>query len=87
MDVASLRSLVDTSQVQTFNFELAQNRLFWEKIRSEGGAALAVKTQLFETDARIVLDIGWSGWRFMRDKQGQILEQDLSEHYSRFASL
>lgn len=50
---------------------------------NRGGAVIALKTQRYEADDRIMLDLGWSYVRYKRTAEGKAVQMDRSEHFSK----
>lgn len=79
-DVLALRDLLESVKGDFFSLVLTKSRLAWSQIQQYGGSALAIKTQRFETDNRIVLEVGWSWLLYTRDREGVIRESDEAQH-------
>jgi len=74
---AELRALIESFQGRLFSLLLTQSRHAYNTICNQGGAALAVKTQRYEADKKVVLEIGWSSLQFIKGKQGMEEKEDV----------
>ena len=65
-----------------FSLILTQSRQAWREIHYKGGSALSLRTQRFEGDPRIVIEIGWSVLQF-EIVNGALQEVEDAQHMGR----
>ena len=79
--VRELQEMVEGVKGSFFSLILTQSRHAWNEIYSKGGSALTVKTQRFEGDSRIVIEVGWSFLQ-MKISHGTFQEEEDTQHLS-----
>lgn len=80
VDVEELRTMLYTMKSKLFSFILTQSRKAYLDIRSRGGTVFTLKTQRYELDAQIVIEIGWSYTQTGNGAKGETGEDDVVKH-------
>lgn len=73
--------MIESVTGEYFSLVLAQSRQCWAQILAKGGSALTLKTQRYEGDDRVVLEIGWSLLQY-KEVNGQMMEREDVQHIS-----
>lgn len=64
--VRELQLILESMKGEFFSFVFDQSRKAWQTICTQGGACIALRTQRYEADTRLVLEIGWAALQLGR---------------------
>lgn len=80
IDVEDLRTTLHSMKSNLFSIILTQSRKAYSDVCSRGGAIFTLKTQRYELDSQIVIEIGWSYTQPARAHNSDSADEDVVKH-------
>lgn len=80
IDVDQLRQVLLSMKSKLFSLILTQSRKAYVDVRTRGGSVFTLKTQRYELDAQIVIEVGWSYSRTANATPGAMEEEAIIKH-------